>query len=135
MHIDINDNTTLGSIGRTFADFYPNLKIEFFKNPHQKYEPSPLADMYHEPDTTIGDIRETHISSLLEIQPWYKIGQVEKEFLQRFGLSVQIFFREKDKWRQTTGMDDLTLKYLNILSRNSSDEIVLSELDPESEEE
>lgn len=45
----------------------------------------------------------------------------------RFGLSVQILRKEKDNWEQTTGMDDFTLKEINELGRNSSDEFILED--------
>lgn len=126
MHIDINDNTSLREIQLVFSNFYPYLYIEFYKKPHQEYESSEERDKI-ESDTTIGTIKKTHISGVLEIQPLYKVSDVEKEFRERFGISVQILRKEKDIWVQTTGADDFTLKELNEMGRNSSDEIIISE--------
>lgn len=126
MHININDNTTLRHIKDVFSDFYPYLQIGFFKKPHKKYEASPDMDLISM-EKTIGEIKQTHVFGLLEIRPLYKVADVEKEFLERFGLSVQILRREKDRWVQTTGMDDFTLKDLNEMGKNSSDEIIISD--------
>jgi hypothetical protein len=134
MHIEINDNTTLSEIQKTFADFYPWLQIEFYNKAHKKYEGSEKAG-HLSPGSAVGAVKHTHVSGVLEIRPGYKVADVEKEFLQRFGLSVQIMMREKDQWVQTTGTDILTLKDLNQLSRNASDEYILSELDTEGENE
>ena len=131
MHIEINDNTTLREIGKAFSDFYPFLKIEFFKIPHRKYELSKGEEIAG-PEKTIGEIRKTHLSSQLEIQPWHTVAEVEQAFQKSFGLSVQIFKKVNGNWVQTTGMDDLKLKDLNVLSRNAADEYILSEMDPES---
>lgn len=134
MHIEINDNTTLKNIQHAFSDYYPYLKIAFYKKPHDKYQASSNTDLLY-PGKTIGEIKQTHTSGLLEILPLYRIADVEKEFQQRFSLPVQIMMKQKDKWVQTTGMDDFTLKELNEIARNSSDEFILSEPDSEFEDE
>jgi hypothetical protein len=133
MHIEINDNTTLRHIQDVFTDFYPYLQIEFYRKPHEKYEGSEEKDLIY-PGKTIDEVKQTHVSGLLEIMPLYKAVEVEKEFQQRFGLSVQILRKEKDSWVQTTGMDDFTLKDLNELGRNSSDEFIVSDYEEGFEE-
>lgn len=134
MHIDINDNTTLRHIQEIFSDYYPYLQMEFYKSPHKKYEASAERELIY-PGKTIGEVKQTHVSAIIEILPHSKVADVEKEFLQRFGLSVQILRKEKDHWEQTTGMDDFTLKELNEMGRSSSDDFILSDLDEEENEE
>lgn len=131
MHIEIHDLSTVQEIQKTFSDFYPYLQLAFYARPHKKYEASGKKDQVPS-DKTIGKIRHTHVSALLEIQPTYTIAQVENEFQQRFGLSVQVLMKERDLWQQTTGMDDFTLHDANEFSRNASDEYILT--DPEEEE-
>lgn len=126
MHIEITDNTTFREIQEAFSDFYPYLKFEFYKRPHSKYEASSekdLIDLSH----SIDEVKETHVSGLLELLPASRVADVEKEFEYRFGLPVQILHKQKDKWVQTTGMDDFTLKELNELGRNSSDEFIIDD--------
>lgn len=134
MHIEINDRTTLNEIQQVFSDFYPNLKIEFYKIPHKKYEPSG-TDQLIAHNKKIGDVKKTHVSGVLEMMPASKIADIEKEFLQRFGLSAQILVKEKSGWQQSTGMDDFTLKDLNELGRNSSDEFIISDYEEGFQEE
>jgi len=134
MHIEIHDNTTIGEIQEAFSNFYPYLQLEFYRKPHKKYEASAAGDLIS-PEHTIGEIRKTHLSALIEILPLSKVKDVEREFLQRFGLSVQISRKEKNKWEQTTGMDDFTIKELNEFGRNSSDEYIVSDYDEGFEEE
>ena len=43
--------------------------------------------------------------------------------------------KEKDRWEQTTGMDDFTLKDLNEMGRNSSDEFIVTDYEEGFEEE
>jgi hypothetical protein len=126
MHIEINDTTTLRHIQEVFSNYYPYLQLEFYKQPHKKYEASRQEDNIY-PAKTIAEIKQTHVSGLLEIMPTYKVADVEKEFLQRFGLSVQVLRKEKNTWVQTTGMDDFTLKDLNEMGHNSLDEFIVSD--------
>jgi len=126
MHIEINDTTSLREIQVVFSSFYPYLQIKFYSKRHKKYEASDELNEI-EPNILIGDIKATHISGVLEILPLYKVSEVEEEFLRRFGLSVQIFRKEKNDWQQTTGMDDFTLKELNEIGRNSSDEFIVQD--------
>lgn len=133
MHIDITDNTSLREIQLVFSNFYPYLYIEFYRKPHREYEASEEKEKI-ESDTTIGAVRKTHISGVLEIRPLYKVSDVEKEFRERFGISVQVLRKEKDGWVQTTGTDDFTLKELNEIGRNSSDQQILEDYEKGLEE-
>ena len=126
MHIEINDNTSLREIQEVFSRFYPYLKIVFYSKHHKKYEPSDEMDEI-DPNVLVDDIKTTHVSGVLEILPSYKVSEVEKEFQQRFGLSVQIFRKEKNDWKQTNRTDDFTLKELNEIGRNSSDEFIVQD--------
>lgn len=126
MYLEINDNTSLKEIQETFSNYYPYLKIEFFRKAHKIYESSPEREAI-DPGTLVGDLKRTHVSGVLEIQPLYRIADVEKEFLERFGLSIQILRKEKDRWEQSTAMDDFTLKDLNEFGRSSSDEFIVSD--------
>jgi len=124
MHIEINDNTTMREIEDTFSDFYPYLQLVFYHKPHKKYEVSTDTDLIH-PDTLVRDLRKTHVSSLIEIQPLYKVRDVEKEFQERLGLPVQVLWKEMKNWKLVSEMDDFTLKELNDMARNSSDEFII----------
>jgi len=126
MYIEINDNTTLREIKEVFSNFYPYLKIEFYRFPHKKYEASDESDRI-DPNATLGNIKRTHYSGILEIQPLYKVADVEREFQERFNLSVQVFRKNNDEWEQTTGMDSFNLKDINEIGRNSSDETIISD--------
>ncbi len=133
MHIEINDQTRLNDIGEVFSDFYPFLQLQFYRKQHKKYEASAENDLLPA-ESVVSDSRKTHVSGLLEILPSYKTADVENEFRERFGLSVQVLRKEKEGWVQTTGMDDFTLKELNELGRNSSDEFIVEDYEEGLEE-
>lgn len=133
MHIEINDNTRIGEIQKAFSDFYPYLEINFYKSPHKKYEGSEKKNLLS-PDLRINKIKKTHISGILEILPLFTVAAVEKEFMQRFALSVQILWKADNHWEQTTDRDDFTLKELNEIARSSSDTFILEDWDENPEE-
>jgi hypothetical protein len=126
MHIEITDNTTLKDIQQTFSDFYPYLTIEFFRKPHKKYEGSDIDDEVM-PDQTVGELRRSKAPAFIDIQPHEKVADVERTFQTHFGLSVQVYKRDKDQWQQTIDMDNFTLKELNEFGRSSLDEYILSD--------
>lgn len=133
MHIEINDNTGLRQIQEVFSAFYPFLKLEFYDKPHKKYEASELKN-HIDPDIHVGDLKKTPISGILEVLPLTKVSVLESELQQRFGLSVQVLRKEKDTWEQSTGTDDFTLKELNEIGRNSSDEFIVEDYEEGFEE-
>jgi hypothetical protein len=128
MHIEIHDHTRLSEIDRVFNNHFPYLHLKFYSGKHNKYEGSGI-EMQIRFDKTVGQIRKTHISMLLEIRPTEKISTLEREFQNRLGFSVQVMGMGSINWEQSTGLDMLNLHDLNIISRNASDEYVVEEYD------
>lgn len=134
MHLEIHDQTRLFDIQRVFNDFYPYLQLDFFHGRHGRYEASAAADRIP-PNLTMGEVRKTHLSTLLDIQPGNSADQLEKECQVKLGVSVQVLVRKGDSWEQTSGLDRLSLKDLNLLGRNSSDEYIVTNYDETLQEE
>lgn len=126
MHLEINDHTTFREIQATFSNFYPYLLLEFYKKGHKKYEESLDIDLII-PKKSVGEIKKTHVSGIFEINPSDTVARLESDLKMIFGLSAQVFWKDKEIWRQTTDMDDFTLKELNELARNSSDEFIVTD--------
>ena len=130
MHIEINDYTTIRSIQKTFSNFYPYLKIIFLKKPTSENNILDESNLIFE-GKTIFEVKNTHLSSVLEIMPLSKLVEIEDEFYERLGLTARILVNQKKQWEQTTGMNNFTIKELNELGRSSFDEFILSEPDTE----
>ncbi len=126
MHIEINDHTSLSEIESVFNNHFPYLHLKFYRGKHDKFQPS-YKKMLLEMNWTIGEIRKTHLSTVLEIRPTEKVSQFEREFQNRIGFSVQVLGMGPIDWEQSTGLDMLNLHDLNIISRNASDEYVVEE--------
>jgi hypothetical protein len=134
MHIDINDKTVLKDIQKTFSDYYPFLLMKFYKNPHNKYEESRKAEEL-DIEQSVGAILKKQIAIKIEMLPTERVANLEKEFQHKIGIPIQILKLENGIWRQTSGLDNLTLKDLNIMGRNSSDDFVMEDVDDEFETE
>jgi len=128
MHIQINDQTKFISIQQTFSNFYPFLRIEFYRKSHLPYMISEESKKIN-PDLCIASVKKTHTDCILEIQPSQQVRHLEKEIEMKLGLGAQIFRKENKGWRETAGEDDFTLMELNRLGRNASDEYILEEED------
>ena len=134
MHIEINDNTRLRDIQKVFSNYYPFLNLKFYHGVHKPYEKSDEKKGI-DAEAKIGEIRKTHISTLLEIKPDYKVKDLERAFQERIGISIQVMMREKGKWVQSTGLDMLNIKDINLMSRNASDAFLVKDYDEGFEQE
>ncbi len=133
MHIEINSKTIIKDIQKTFSDFYPFLKLEFYGKPHDKYELSDANDIIPS-EMSLGELNAVNLPAVIHVRPLEKVREFEAELLQQYGLSVQILKKEGDGWEQTTGMDDFTFKEVNEFGRSSSDEYIMSDEEDDLEE-
>lgn len=134
MHIDINNKTVLKEIQKTFSNYYPFLLMKFYKKPHNKYEESRKVEEL-DIEKTVGDILKKQIAIKIEMLPTERVSNLENEFQHKIGIPIQILKLENGIWRQTSALDNLTLKDLNIMGRNSSDDFVMEDVDDEFETE
>ena len=94
MHIEIHDSITFREIQEVFASHYPWLRLAFYKQEHRVFEGSEEEEAIP-PGISVGAFKPTHVSGLVEIHPLEKVQQLEREFQQRFGLPVQVLYKEK----------------------------------------
>ncbi len=118
MIIEINNSKMVREIQEEFSGKFPFLKLEFFYAPHEYDEPS--LDTPCRPDLVLADIRKRNVYGVISIDSNSVTGAIEKEFEKRFGLNVQIYRRQMDKWIQTVGTDMLTLSEQNEIAKDSA---------------
>lgn len=108
----ITDTKAIEAIQTEFNNKFPYLKIEFYKKAHgmeQGSKPDLQWDVNHQ----IGDIRSKHNEGDLSISGSLKIGEMESIFEDKYGLHIQVFYKSRGVWLQTTTSDALTLDQLN----------------------
>ena len=119
MKLHIKSSTSINEIKETFHNSYPYLKIEFFKKPHIEGEPTALIDMIKD-NIAVGEINSHVKESLVSFNPDDSVAKVEQGFRDMFGLSVQVFRRQKQVWIETTRTDHLTLAEQNNMGKEAS---------------
>lgn len=73
----------------------------------------------------VGEIKKVQISTIIEITPLERVSHFENTFFENSGISIQVLKLENDIWKQTSGLDNLTLKDMKIMGRNSSDVFIM----------
>jgi hypothetical protein len=111
MIIEIDDTKNVSDLQERFSFSFPSLKLEFCPKKHGWEDICP-ENKFYSGDTSIASIRKIHDPGTLNVNSWNKVGEVEKEFYKKFGLSVQIFYRCGQRWIQTGKSDNLTIDSL-----------------------
>ena len=112
MKILINDHRKIFAIQKEFSEMFPYLKLEFFSKPHTVGGASPKKIMKH-PTNTIGQCRVIHNKGTLTITPNMTAADLEQNFADVYGLSVQVFRKSGKSWLETTVTDNWTLEKQN----------------------
>lgn len=119
--IHIFPKTTVSDLQQQFSTTYPFLCIRFCDQSHQEGEEIVHADWYA-PGVRLAEKSKNAVNRELAIHPWHRTADVELAFEKSFGLPVQIFRKEGDRWIQTAGTDELTLDEQNTIGRQREEE-------------
>ena len=117
MKLTINYSQKTVTVKQTFNQEFPFLKIEFFDMPHKEGDPTSVQNMLAE-DICFEKINPYVKEGVLTIKSTDTVAAVEKSF-QQFGLSVQVFRKQKDAWIETTKTDGLTLMQQNEMGKQA----------------
>ncbi len=112
MKIAINDKRKIFAIQEDFNKLFPYLKLEFFSKPHKAGGASPKKLVKHA-SKTLGECRTIHETGKMTITPQMTVLDLEQNFSDIFGLSVQVFRKSGKVWLETTVTDGWTLEEQN----------------------
>lgn len=112
MELLINDSRTIAEIQKEFSGRFPYLKLEFFDKPYTKNAGSPKTSMYNR-DRKIGTCRKVHTDAVITVEENSTVNDLEHDFWNKCGLSVQVFRKSGKLWIETSRTDSWTLKYQN----------------------
>jgi len=111
--IEVNDKRKIAILKEEFNQLFPYLKLEFFSKPHKTGEGS--AKTFMQTDAkTLGECRALHKGGSIIITPQMSVAELEQNFNDVFGLSVQVFRKSGKIWLETTVTDSWTLEKQNI---------------------
>jgi hypothetical protein len=112
MQITINDHRKIFAIQKEFGEVFPYLKVEFLSKPHKVGGASSKKMLKH-PSRTIGECRLIHNKGTLTITPSMTVSDLEQNFNDIYGLSVQVFRKSGKAWLETTLTDGWSLEEQN----------------------
>lgn len=119
MKINIKSNRTITDIREEFNGYYPFLKLEFFKKPHEESESSLRKEMI--PGTfTLGEIMKIKKEGVVNLKNSMTVAELEQELRDIYGLFGQVFRKSGRVWLETTVTDNLTLQTQNDLGKEKS---------------
>ena len=120
MRLSVKEERLISEVQQDFSLTYPFLKIEFFKNGNTRRERYAFEKMipHH---LHVKDARSlNHGEGELDFDDKTTVLDLEKAFMDQFGLSVQVFRRSGNLWLETTITDNWTLKQQNDHGREIS---------------
>jgi hypothetical protein len=109
MNLIIKEGMLIEDIQKRFSDFYPLLKIEFFRNKHALNTLSPKQEKLPEHTAIALSNRNSHTTSI-DISQKVTVGALEKECWNKTGFSVQVFRKYRNLWIETSLTDYWTLE-------------------------
>lgn len=112
MKLKIEDHLMISGLQEKFHSHFPYLKLYFFKSAGSHNVGIPKSQLIID-DSPISKLRKSHSTGSIEIDGETLVSELEKTFADNFDLNVQVFFKSKDVWLETTTDDNLTLKDLN----------------------
>lgn len=119
----INDIKKIKDIQEEFIQKFPYLRIQFYQQPHVVGEGSSVREQISE-EKTIGNVRQIHNDGDFTINDQMAVGEFEKSFYEKFGLSVQVFRKSGALWMQTTSTDQWTLAEQNRKGSSSEEAFI-----------
>lgn len=112
MKLLITDEMSVRDLQLAFNSWFPFLKLEFFRNRtllEKMYVPNKQVPLHN----TIGQIWKKKEAAEIEINEDTRVKDLEKIFLDKFGITMQVFRKSGNLWLETTITDNWTLKQQN----------------------
>jgi hypothetical protein len=111
MKITIHDKKKIHEIQKEFCIVFPNLKLEFFDEPHGTKKASHKR-LLLDSTKSIAESRRVHSKGEMVIVPHMTVSEVKHAFGEPFGLSVEVYRKVGDTWLEPT-IDHWTLEKHN----------------------
>jgi len=122
MRLAVKGERLISEVQHDFSLAFPFLKIEFFKNGSTRREryafEKLIPNKLRLKDAWFLNKQEGD----LELNDKTTVLELEKDFMDQFGLSVQVFRKSGNIWLETTITDNWTLKRQNEHGREISTE-------------
>jgi hypothetical protein len=125
MHEDIiliGKTSSVKEIQDHFSGLFPFLKINFFKNRKTGSVFTGQSVVLFSPESYLTDINPGITSGELAVSDSMSVWELENEFFEKFGLSVQVLRRSGNLWLDTARTNSWTLLEQDDIGREISPE-------------
>jgi hypothetical protein len=130
LYITIDGKQAIATLQKEFTKTFPFLKIEFFREPCIKGKGNSKDKMI--PTNEI-------LNRLYSQKPFGKIAftkqttvsELEENFLNKFGICMQVFRKSGNIWLETTSTDDWTLEQQNEEGRSLAQHFKIERENPD----
>jgi len=118
--MQIKRNRTVGDLQNDFSGIFPYLKLEFYRLTNGSLGSTIRQKLIKTTSlNTVGNQKEGEI----EVTDIMTVEHLEKSFLERFGMIVQVSRKSGTIWLETTMTDNWALKQQNDHGRELSEPI------------
>jgi hypothetical protein len=111
-----------------FSAVFPYLKIELFKSPYLQAEGRELLGKEKSKPVPVGSSERFTKSATINIEEKTTAYTLEKQFLQKFDLSIKLFRKSGNLWIETTLTENWSLEKQNEEGEFMSSPIVHKKL-------
>ncbi|MFM2362798.1 MAG: hypothetical protein RLZZ316_1700 [Bacteroidota bacterium] len=112
MILKIEPDKTIALIQQEFNTAFPFLKIEFLKNGKTLQRMYPTQQLVNK-EATLAAARLNSVQGEILVADTMTVKELEQDFFDSFGLTVQVFRKSGRLWLETTMTDNWTLKQQN----------------------
>ncbi len=119
MKITINDHRKIFAIQEEFNTVFPFLKIEFFSKSNTNNGVASKKLVKHH-SKTLGECRTIHNKGNITITSGMTVLDLDQQFSDIYGLTVQVYRKSGKAWLETTFTDAWTLEEQNTQGQELS---------------
>lgn len=126
--VDVKQTTA--SLKQEFSALFPFLKIEFFREPCIKGKGN-SRDKMITTNEVISHLQEKKCIGKVSFTNQTVVRDFEENFLNKFGICMQVFRKSGNVWLETTSTDDWTLEQQNEEGKSLAKHFKIEREDPD----
>ena len=119
MHLGIGKESRIVDLQKDFNQFYPYLKLEFFRHPSSQNKKLQKAEKVN-PAETVERLTRFYKAGSINIEHKKTVAELVEDFWEEFGLSVLVFRKSGNLWIETSLTDSWSLDKQNNIGESFS---------------
>lgn len=128
-YISVDMQQTTAGIQSEFNTLFPFLKIEFFREPCIKGKGN-TKDKMISSNEMLSRLQNKKQFGKIAFTKKTIVSELEENFLNTFGICMQVFRKSGNIWLETTSTDDWTLEQQNEEGRSLAQHFKIENDDP-----